>query len=638
VSHPYPGVSSCRTDPALQGNPRLPVVGLPDCEEVPAGSSLSPVMALGPATPGLSTDTFEQLGIPIPENYSFPSTGALEDTMGVHMQAFRLGDILFTVCSCEQWVEQSYNIKTRTDRKPGNDYLGYDPTAPAAHPSLKCTKNADPTWACTVNGESRKLSDPLVQHMRAQILNDAAGWDDPNCMELGCGYQAESEPTDLKKIRGNFTHDDTAANAARGFKMTVTIAMANDYNGYIASYHDYMTHDHYRKALTGWGPHSSDYYATRLAQMGRALNGDAVSRKTIEGQTEPGKAAPEWAVLVGKEAADQAAEDAKVRAVGEAVSQAAAIYPQTLPDDGGADAELVQPKTIERFDSATFTWNGGNNYTDNPVVTVQRRQGGRWVEFADQTGEVPVTLKFPSDTPEGVVTYRAGGQVWKWTASFEAFVSRFPLVDPQGDSYEATPVGTYRFFVKGKWRKGNRDADYTRVSNPFEVKAWSGITVENAALDSAGHVTFRAGPSRTLKQVRVRRTDRPPLAGYDANNKEIPVEFTIGPVDFPDTAKDQKATGARFLNDVRGYSAASATEFEHYCLDCSFRPWLDATNAVVATIRITRANGRRSTERVAPSAGGGFTSKASLGAGDSARIVIEDAWGNESVTPATVSR
>jgi len=27
VSHPYPGVSSCRTDPAFQGDPRLPVVG-----------------------------------------------------------------------------------------------------------------------------------------------------------------------------------------------------------------------------------------------------------------------------------------------------------------------------------------------------------------------------------------------------------------------------------------------------------------------------------------------------------------------------------------------------------------------------------------------------------------------------------
>src|SRR5204863_380086 len=82
--------------------------------------------------PGLSTDTFEALGVPVPENYSAPSTTGLEDTVGVHMQAFRLGDILFTVCSCEQWVDQAYNIKTRTDTKPGNEYLGYDVTSPNA--------------------------------------------------------------------------------------------------------------------------------------------------------------------------------------------------------------------------------------------------------------------------------------------------------------------------------------------------------------------------------------------------------------------------------------------------------------------------------------------------------------------------
>src|SRR6476660_4157672 len=116
VSHPYPGVSSCRTDAALQGNPRVPVAGLPDCEEVPAGDSLSPVtQQLGRAFPAVSTDTFESLGIPVPENYSAPSYGALEDTLGVHMQALKLGDILLTICSCEQWVEQSYNIKKRTD-------------------------------------------------------------------------------------------------------------------------------------------------------------------------------------------------------------------------------------------------------------------------------------------------------------------------------------------------------------------------------------------------------------------------------------------------------------------------------------------------------------------------------------------
>src|SRR3954468_20288704 len=252
VSHPYPGVSSCRTDPALQGNPRLPVVGLPDCEEVPAGSSLSPVMSqAGLPMPGITTDDFEQLGIPIPENLSFPSHGALEDTLGVHMQAFRLGEILFTVCSCEQWVEQAYNIKTRTDTQPGNEYLGYDPTSPKADPSEKCVRDAGSDWTCTVADgatSKTKLSNDLVQHMRAQILNDAGGWDDPNCTELGCGYQAESEPADPAKVRGNFTHDDTtmhggtaqSADYARryGYKMTVTVSMANDYNGYIASYRE----------------------------------------------------------------------------------------------------------------------------------------------------------------------------------------------------------------------------------------------------------------------------------------------------------------------------------------------------------------------------------------------------------------
>ena len=42
--------------------PRLPVVGLPECTEVPAGNSLAPVISqTGLAFPGLSTDDFEAL-------------------------------------------------------------------------------------------------------------------------------------------------------------------------------------------------------------------------------------------------------------------------------------------------------------------------------------------------------------------------------------------------------------------------------------------------------------------------------------------------------------------------------------------------------------------------------------------------
>ena len=42
-----------------------------------------------------------------PENVSAPSYAALQEDVNVHLQAFRIGDILFTACSCEQWKDQT---------------------------------------------------------------------------------------------------------------------------------------------------------------------------------------------------------------------------------------------------------------------------------------------------------------------------------------------------------------------------------------------------------------------------------------------------------------------------------------------------------------------------------------------------
>jgi hypothetical protein len=252
-------------------------------------------------------------------------------------------------------------------------------------------------------------------------------------------------------------------------------------------------------------------------------------------------------------------------------------------------------------------------------VTVERElESGKWQTFADQSGEIPVTLAYPDSTPDGIITYRLAPKEWRWTATFEAFVSRFPLVDPQGKSYTATPEANYRFVVHGMWRKGNADVPYTRISRTFAVKRWSGITVENAGTDSAGHVTFSAGPSHQINEKTARHTARPPLAAGDA-----PIPFTIGPVDFPDTAKDMKATGARFLSPTRGYSGASLTEVEHYCLDCSFRPWLDATDQLVATVKVGSK-----TETVKPDGNGLFKTDTVLSPGQNATITIKDAWGD----------
>ena len=56
-----------------------------------------------------------------------------------------------------------------------------------------------------------------------------------------------------------------------GGRMVVTVGMSNDYWGYIVPFREYQQGDHYRKALTGLGPHSSDFFATRLSRMAAEL-------------------------------------------------------------------------------------------------------------------------------------------------------------------------------------------------------------------------------------------------------------------------------------------------------------------------------------------------------------------------------
>ena len=651
VSHPYPGVNSCRTDPALGLNPRVGTAA--DCSDVPIGESAQPLTGALPfSAPAVTTDTFEALGIPFPENVSTPSNAALEDTYGVHLQAIRLGDLLLTICSCEQWTDQAYNIKTRTDRVPGNEWLGYDATnAPAddkARAGNSCVKNGDGTyaddgsgsgtWNCSSAGA--QVPDRAIELYRARTYNDAAGWDDPKCGELGCGLQAESEPTTFAKIRGNYTHDDTTVRGGSdqtqdyastyGYKMVVTVSMANDYNGYIATYRDYMGRDHYRKALTGWGPHSSDYMATRLTRLGHSLKGDPAATAAIAAETDPAVAAqkaPEYLPGAAKEAADQQQEEARVRAVGEAAAAAVTAYDATLPDDAApADQIVTQPKSIERFDAATFTWVGGNNYTDNPEVVVQRKVGGEWVTFADQSGEVQTTLEYPGSDPTSMAAYRAGGQTWRWTATFEAFVSRFGLVDPQGNAYRATPAGTYRFVATGRRRANRADAPYTVTSAAFAVAPWNHLTVERPAVGADKRITFAAGPSHTVTEGRIRGTTTRDFGA---------LPFTIGPVDFPDHAADQAATGVRFFNQTRGYSATSETNAEHYCLDCRFRDWLDATGDLTATVTFHIGGGQEHSETLT-SADGTFRTQRALGNGETADIVISDAWGDTSGAPVPV--
>jgi len=644
ISHPYPGVSSCRTDPALAGDPRIPVVGLPDC--VPLSQSLSelsdfaglpdpPQVPAPPIDPGLTTDDFQRLGIPVPENYSAPSYSGLEEDVDVHLQAFRIGDILFTICSCEQWADQSRNIRTRTDTVAGNEYLGYDWMK-------RCTKNGDGTygngiagygtgtWTCPDPRDTAQnlpsLPDKNVQRMHRQVVNPANGWNDP-----GYAAQAESEPTNLRQIKGNYTHDDrcgpssavpgnepcsdgqTAPSAAMGYLLTVPISMANDYNGYIATYREYQRGDHYRKALTGWGPHSSDYMATRLVNMGRAMNGG--ERDTL--------LPPEYGD--GKVAADLALNDARAQALGEVGAGAITAYELRLPDDGGRAAAVTQPADVERFGGTFFTWVGGSNYSDDPQVTVQQLVNGAWKDYAGQSGELPVTLAFPQGMD--VPSFETGSFKWRWTAHFEAFLARFATVE---GNYQ-TPLGTYRFVVDGQRRQDGQLVPYRVMSRPFEVLPWSGITVEDLRVDPGGTVSFKVGP-------RAQRTLSDGLGTLTAE---------IGPIDYPDTyTYGLGGPLPRFIEENwRGKRDPDATtdptKVTWLCDECSFRPWIDAGNARSAVFTFVRADGSR-VRGGAVEQGGRWVSNRLLASGERAFVAagdVRDGFGdvNGSNSP-TVSR
>jgi hypothetical protein len=131
--------------------------------------------------------------------------------------------------------------------------------------------------------------------------------------------------------------------------------------------------------------------------------------------------------------------------------------------------------------------------------------------------------------------------------------------------------------VAGRHRKGRAAKDYKVVSQPFEVRPWGGISVDDLKLDPDGRASFRLGPRST------RNLTGPDLAAE------------IGPIDYPDSyTYPGGAELPRFIVDepsgVRDPAApADPSKVEWFCFTCSFRPWIDAGDA--DEVRFTVSDG-----------------------------------------------
>ncbi|MGB1558100.1 MAG: neutral/alkaline non-lysosomal ceramidase N-terminal domain-containing protein, partial [Oceanococcaceae bacterium] len=269
LSQPYPAVSNCNAQRTADGDVGVPVAGLPDCGRygIPGENPLT-------TQAGLLYATAQAEGIPLPDHYNATAFTGVEENARIYLQAFRLGEVLLASCACEAQVDLILNLETRTDAIPGNQFNGFDwaclipEYASDPEYAQACALQLeyyDPDeYPTAVPGNNR---DPAaIAHMRAQVHNDAAGWDSP-----ANALFANTEPNDPADILGNFSHEELPPE--QGYALPVGVGHAGDYNGYTVSYREFMNRDHYRKALTAYGPHTADYMASRLVRMAGAMKG-----------------------------------------------------------------------------------------------------------------------------------------------------------------------------------------------------------------------------------------------------------------------------------------------------------------------------------------------------------------------------
>jgi hypothetical protein len=566
LSHPYPGVSNCRTGPTADGDPGAPVLGLPDCQR--ASSAFGQTLP----TPALY-DSLRAAGLPVPASYDAPAFGAVEENLRLKLQAVRIGDVLLASCACEPQSDLVKALETRTDTVQGNRWNGMDYAVQAA---------VDAAWpgrsvrACYPVAGGRSCPDPrdltgqrrltvpeaAFARMQAQINNPADGWDDP-----AYAPYANSEPSDPTQIKGNVTARELPA--ACGFRVSVGLGHTGDYNGYTVSYREFQARDSYRKALTSYGAHTADYLVTRLMALAANLRCGT-----------PVPAEPSDALAL----ADEQRQQAEAVALGQLSSAALDGWSAQVPDSAGPAAPLTQPRSITRFDAATFRWVGGDNWTDDPTVVVQRRTGHRWQRYATQDGEVQTVLDQPGGIADSLAAHRTGAQRWTWTASFEAFDAYPRAAVPGGQ----VPDGTYRFVVDGSIHQGGNVSPYHLESAPFTVRPWTGLR--------ASALTTRADGS---------------------------ISFTTAPVAYPRTY----ASPIRFVHDDGGGLPGSGSVL---CRTCTFRPWATQGTVTSAVVTVLDARGRRVRTVAARLTGDTWIADTRLRRGENAALLpggLHDAFG-----------
>lgn len=412
-----------------------------DCELIGAVTGPLPNLPNDPATAGALRGALGPEG-----NMFIPSTGTVQETTGIHLQALAIGDVLVGTCPCEPGSDQTKNFKVRTDTIAGNFWQGYE------YP---------------------------------------AGWN-----ANGQSWPAGKRDAVIDQIQNQFTK--TELSAADGFKISMIVGQANDYIGYIVTERQWLARDQYRKELTAFGPKTSDYVNSGLLLLAAEIrHPGAILAQLLTGHDR-------------LPVADRAAMDARDDALITEAEVAWQAWDRAAPPEMAVGTAVSQPGPTARLGVARFTWNGGTNWSDSPQVVVERETSpGTWTAFESQEiGDVVTSIDLPDPDEVPTIAVRPWPWTahWETRLGTPAGTYRFHvngtariaagLVSPYDITSSAFTLNSFTYAITGIVRSAGIVT--FRVEVP-QLVPHGGLVYYNDALSAGGHppcyrCTFRVRP------------------------------------------------------------------------------------------------------------------------------------------------
>jgi neutral ceramidase len=243
-----------------------------------------------------------------------------------------------------------------------------------------------------------------------------------------------------------------------GFNHTMTVAYAQDHEGYLLIPEDWLLGG-YEPNINIWGPLQGEYLIEHsLSMVKEHLTTDLLEPQDPDGKWQPydfpERELPELAPDI-------------TPAAGTAVTEMPEYLYNYFPD---LTLALAPSATVRRGqDIAQFVWEGGDTGVDRPHVILERKNGETWEEVTTEEG-MPVDERrgdiLLSYTPTPLYPLSVMQSTYYWIG--------WQAVGTNTDRM-GFPEGVYRFHIYGKSYTGNNNVwpwdteDYNLTSPEFTV-------------------------------------------------------------------------------------------------------------------------------------------------------------------------